>query len=331
MSIETDLTPAELAYFESGGDASQVLAEQGRRSPPPEADGAPALSPAEEHYFRTGGDVTDDLKYEHGVGRQPDREPVRLPPAAQAMIDRANAAAQDERLKRARTEERLNLLTEAVQQQEQPQQLEGLSRPEHDPQVPGSRYRDETKDPIGALYDVVNHARELEGDRAYQSLLAEADARSGGEFSEAYRHAMASHTAELMAKRYPGATIQQIWQAMAQPGGIPEDIRRQVEADERATWGRNPNAPADIIRFAQGRGWRSRAYVKAEQDARAAQERDQKARAAAAAQRKEDAIDERMAKLSRRLQYMPFSEFSYEDRKFYRENCRNPNLLQGSM
>jgi hypothetical protein len=44
-------------------------------------------------------------------------------------------------------------------------------------------------------------------------------------------------------------------------------------AEERASCVNNPNAPSDIIRFAQNRGWRSRASIKAAQDAQLEQER----------------------------------------------------------
>jgi hypothetical protein len=169
---------------------------------------------------------------------------------------------QAEREGHARTSARFDLLREALEEQQHPQ-----SRPaeQEQPSQPQS-------DPIGALYDVVSHAREMETDRAYTSMLADVDRQSGGEFGEAYKYAVASRTGELMAHYYPGATPQHIWQAMEQ-GQIPDEVRRQMIAEERASCVNNPNAPSDIIRFAQNRGWRSRASIKAAQDAQLEQER----------------------------------------------------------
>jgi hypothetical protein len=86
--------------------------------------------------------------------------------------------------------------------------------------------------------------------------------------------------------------------------------------------------PAEVVESMMvGRGWQRRSV----REYHAEQRRQAEARQRAAEQREQDAIDERMAKLSRRLQYMSFSEFSREDRKFYREHCRNGNLLQQCM
>jgi hypothetical protein len=293
-------TDAELKAL--NGDVDDYVTEQGGQ-PEPDQSGTPEYSEAERRYFETG-DVTSQLQNEYGVRTHQPAPEREISPKVLQLLESAKQL-QAEREGRARAEARVDLLREALEP-ERPQQ-----QPQYDsPEVPGSRYRDETKDPIGALYDVVNHAREVEADRVYINMIAEADRMSGGEFGQAYRHAIGSHTAELMARRYPNDTVQQIWQRMATPGGIPDDIRRQVEADERSTWGRNPNALADIIRFAQGRGWRSQATIKAARDMQAEQDRRVAAHRAEQQRKAEEREQDWRRSVARKCEAVPGVDFA---------------------
>jgi hypothetical protein len=70
---------------------------------------------AHRHFERTGGDVAPELLHEFGHGQQPERERP-ISPKVQQLLDSARQL-QEERIKRARTEERLDLITEALREE----------------------------------------------------------------------------------------------------------------------------------------------------------------------------------------------------------------------
>jgi hypothetical protein len=108
----------------------------------------------------------------------------------------------------------------------------------------------------------------------------------------------------------------------------PADIRRAVEVEERTTFVNSRDPICDIVRYAQLRGWVSPQVQRARQDAHAEQRRDEQRRQAAEEQREQNAIDERMRKLSLRVQYGSLSDLSREDRRFYLTHTKNPGIAQ---
>jgi hypothetical protein len=331
MSLENELSPAEEAYFRSGGtDTSGVLAEAGRSSSVA-SDNADGYSAAERRFFESAGtDVSYDLLREHGQAPQPEPRSFEFQPGVQALVDRAVAASrgetQAERIAHARTSARLDLLQEAIAPPPQP-----AAEPSRRPEL--------MSDIFGYTGDLGQRLDRLEGQIAtgqaqmaeegrYRASLDDAVRRDPSTLA-AYSHLLSSRAAELMAGRFPTATPDQLRQAAMQ-GHVPPDIRQVIHEEERDIYrsafaaGRDP--AADIVCNAQLRGWRSPQQIAAAQAAHAEQQRRQREADAAARQKEQDEIDERMRRISLRIQYG--GDVSKDDRRFYLQHTKNPGLAQ---
>lgn len=295
---DVGLNPAEQRFFDSGGtDTAGVLAEAGR-SPAPEPDGAPSLSDAERRYFETGGDVTHDLLREHGHASEPPPLPP-LRPELQAMLDRAVAAHQGERVEHARTSERLSILQESLAPPPAPAPA---PIPPPDPEQDIFAAFHELRGRVdGYAQQIATGQREMAEEGAYRASL-DAAVRQDPAVYEAYQHLLRSRAAELMASRYPHATPDQLMRAP-----VPQDINQILQQEERhlykTSFAANRDPVADIVRLATMRGYVSPAQREAATKAAAeAQRRQHEAEAARKAEAEDIAWTER-ARFAQRRQY----------------------------
>jgi hypothetical protein len=287
LNLDNELSPSELAYFESGGDASAVLAEHGRNpAAGSEPDGLPELTDAERRYFETKGDVTEQLRREHGHGtpEQPAAD-FKFRPEVQAFIDRTIAAHQGERVNHARTQARLDLLREAIAPPPQPAPEPA---PRLDPESDIFAYTRNTGERLDRLEQQITVGqRELAEEGAYRTSL-DAAIRQEPSFYQAYQHLLHSRAAELMADRYPQATPDQLLRAP-----VPPDIHQMIQEEERhlyrEAFAGNRDPATDIVRLAQMRGWQSPQQIAM---ARAAQAETERRRAAAEAEARAKAEDD---------------------------------------
>jgi hypothetical protein len=279
--MSTELTAAEQRYMDSGGtDVDGLLAENSRQSEPARDDGT-QVSSAFDHWSRTG-EVSDDLRREMGdLPPSIETEFENLRPAVRDLFRRAVGEhvelKQDyERgqLDHARLDERLNLLIEAVSPAEpEPEPASEEEKIERQRQQ-AYGIRDPGTDVIGAMNDVREIWHEMQTVNGYRATLDDA-IRQAPAVHDAYMHVMVSRTMELMGRQFPNASPQQIHQAVMS-GQIPNDVRRAVEAEERATFVGSKDPVSEITRTARSRGWHSPAEIEqmraiqAEQDRRAA-------------------------------------------------------------
>jgi hypothetical protein len=284
--MSTDYTDSEREYFQTG-DASRVMAEEGRR-PESHTNGPPELTPGEEHYMRSGGDTSVYLAEQEAAEPTIEDRINALPPAAQEMFRRNLGGAVNEfqdmkrgrvedQIARARAETQRDLLVETLSPQE--------PEPAYDPNDPNDvdgpnplpGFRDPTKDIIGFAEDAREYLRGLRDIETYNANLSNF-ARHYPDFNAAYQFNLASRGRELLSRQYPQASAQQI-ENHVRLYGFPDDVVAQIQAEERATYVNDPDAaPAKIWRQAQIRGWRSQSEIKAAQDAYKEQQRQEAAR-----------------------------------------------------
>jgi hypothetical protein len=243
------------------------------------------MTDAERQYFQTG-QVTDALAQgeeqqqpaeqpidvdEHGEPEVPvqgqeapqgdDRRPRRIGfTKYQQELDARRAAEQqlhEQQLRNARVEERLNLLSQALQQPEQQVPAEEVPDPEKDI-FAYVRYLERqhalTRDKVDAYEQQLNAQQaEAEMDGRYINALNEY-AGSDPNFMQAYAHLMTSRKVELMARQYPRATLEQLLRAP-----MPAPIQQQIVEEERDLYrsafenGQDPGA--QIVQLARVRGW----------------------------------------------------------------------------
>jgi hypothetical protein len=311
---DNDYTPAERAYFESG-DAGQALAEQGGRQVHPEPDGTPELSEAEQRYLDRGGDISatdlEQLRQDHGLSsRSEPSERERHDAEVRASLERKLAeyygANRQLAETNARLAERQSMLTEALSPEPEPQEhARSQERPDPNEDIFATQQYD--SDRIARLEkmvaDTVRHRQHQERDQAEVDYYRQSmDQKVAGdpEFRQGYQVWLASRYAELMARRYPDATPEQVYAAVGQ-GRIPQDLVQKVVGEERqlvrAAVARGQN-PAEAIEAAMvGRGF-ERASVR---QWRAEQHRQAQARQRAAERQAEQAEDDWFLRVARRV------------------------------
>ncbi len=319
-----ELTHDELAYLKGAGQDSDAATTG--------LDDTPELTDAELRYFQTGGDVSGDLLREYGSPSAPRPKPTYEHHEAHGVVNRTtyDTGLQDERIAHARTQARLELLSDA---------LDALAPPPEPAREPEQQRPDLETDIFGYTGDIGQRLgrleqqietgqREMTEERAYKTSLDTA-VRRDRSVVDAYTHLLASRAAELMANRYPGESPDQIREAVRQ-GRVPDDIRQAVVGEERDLYrsafaaGRDP--AADIVRLAGLRGWQSPQQIATVRAAEAEAQRQRREAEAAARQREQDQIDERLRRIVLRIQYG--GDVSRADRQFYLQNARNPNLAQ---
>lgn len=273
-NFDDGMSDDERAYFSTGGDVTEALARTaggplgGEPEPAPtpqpdpsQANGAAAQGHEEQHQRATAEmeDPGDEI-----VPGQPNprRVSYRKYAAEQEARRQLEQQMHEGAIARARLEERVNLLAQALQPEPpQPQPDPANERP--DPAQDIFAYVGWLENQLNSVSGKVNGyeeqiatgQREMDEERRYVTSL---DAYAGRDpnFMQSYNFLLRSRAVELMQDRYPQATIEQLWQAQ-----IPDDIGNTLRQEERSLYknsfqsGRDP--AADIVRMAQSRGWRA--------------------------------------------------------------------------
>jgi hypothetical protein len=289
-------------------------------------DETPELSDAERRYFENGGNIsaTDEarLNQEHGLSQpQPqehDRHNAEVRASLQRKLDDYYAANRQLADVNARLTERQEMLTEALSP-EQPQQDHAWSRPMErpDPNLDIFATQDYDHQRIARLEQMVADAAQQrqwqqheQAEINYYRQSMDRRAAADPEFHQGYQMWLATRYGELMSRRYPDATPQQIYAAVGQ-GRIPADLVQKVQAEERQLIrdARQRGVdPADHIEgMMRGRGWqtaRERAW-------RADQQRQANARQHAAEQKAAEDEREWKRSVARRVAAVP--GVSFED------------------
>jgi hypothetical protein len=186
---------------------------------------------AHRHFERNWRGRYPEPLHEFGHRRPPERERP-ISPKVQQLLDSARQL-QEERIKRARTEERLDLITEALREE----------NPSPAP-VQGQGPRNFMTDPFGIhsdrlgqlerAYDqFVAAQREADEQHRFGTMLAEA-ARYQPDVNTAYQAIAVSRIADMLGERYPQATHDQLLNAAAaamRQNQVPPDIHSAF-ADE---------------------------------------------------------------------------------------------------
>jgi hypothetical protein len=298
-------------------------AGQGRQPAPPEPAGEPELSDAEERYFQNGGNVSDtdreQLSREHGLSQQTQYERDLEPsPRVRELFQRIVNHADQQTLRAERLDERNRMLMEAMTPPE-PQQDHARQRSQERPDPNQDIFATQEYDSnrIARLEqmvaDTARHRELQQHDQAEVNFYRQSmdqKVATDPEFRQGYQSWLASRYAELMARRYPDATREQIYGAVGQ-GRIPADLVQKVVSEERQLI-RNAVArgqnPADAIEAAMvGRGF-ERASVR---QWRAEQHRQAQARQRAAERQHEADEDAWFERTARRIAASP--GVSYHD------------------
>jgi hypothetical protein len=288
-------------------------------------DNTPELSDVEQRYLDRGGDVSEtdlaQLRQDYGFSRPQPQEHDRHNAEVQASLERKlreyYGANQQLAETNARLTERQVMLTEALSPEE-PQPHAWAREPERpDPNVDIFATQEYDSDRIARLERMVAETarnRELQQNEQAEinNYRQSMDRRSAAdpEFRQGYQLWLATRYAELMARRHPDATPEQVYAAVGQ-GRIPQDLVQKVVGEERqlvrAAVARGQN-PADAIESAMvGRGF-ERASVRAE---RAEQHRQAQARRRAAERQAEQDEREWKRRVAMRVAAVP--GVSFED------------------
>lgn len=261
-----DLNDDELHYFQTGGDVNENLAKGALSTPPAEAPPAPP-EPAPPAAEKTGAAPAPAPRGTEDDGDDPivpgEDLPRRISRSKYLAVDNARRDLErqlnERSVSQARLEERLNLLTQALQP-EQPAGPAKRERPDPNQDIfAAMAYDREQLD--SALQEIANYKEqiatghaEMEEQRRYISSL-NSYAASEPNMLDSYNFLLRARAAELMAIRYPQATYAQLMLAPA-----PDDIAEMVNQEERdlykGAFQRNSNPAADVFRMAQMRGYR---------------------------------------------------------------------------
>lgn len=263
-TTDDGMTDAERAYFQSGGDVNEALANEHKdvlaRQPAVEAPVTPAapVSPAAPGVA---------AQPEPDAGDEPSPEPGKPPrrvgwakfQAEQEARTKAEGQLQEQAVKNARIEERLSLLQQAlVEPAAAPTPVKEKPDPEKD--IFGyARWLEEQLTEVagkvnGYEQQITVGQAEMNQERDYFNSL---NGYAGKEphFVQAYGYLLRNRAAELMAPRYPQATYEQLMQA-----DVPPDVAEMLRQEERdiykTAFKEKRDPAADIFRFAQMRGFR---------------------------------------------------------------------------
>jgi hypothetical protein len=288
-----------------------------------ERDNTPELTDAEQRYFENHGNVSDtdaeQLNREHGLSRQTEYERDPEPSLqVRELFERIVNHANEQTVRAERLDVRNQTLMDAMlpEPQQQGHAWEGpQERPDPDHNIFATMEHDHQR--IARLEQMISQGqRGIEAQRRDQPEMnfyrQSMDRRSAAdpEFFNGYQAWLASRYDELMSRRYPNATPDQVRTAVRQ-GRLPQDLVQHVQAEERRLY-RDAIArgvdPADHIEAHMvGRGW-VRGSVRAYQ---AEQHRQAQARQRAAVRQAEQAEEDWFQRVARRIAAAP--GVGYED------------------
>lgn len=286
-NFDDGMTDAERHYLSSGGDVTDALlsenkglpaapSEPAAPAPPSPAPGAPAAGEQQQPPAAAAQQAAAPGP-EEDPGDEPSPVPGKPPrrvswnkyqaeTEARATLERQ---LQEQAVRNARVEERLSLLSQALQPAPGEQQQQKAPKPRPDPNQDIFAYsqwlEENLQDVTGKLEEVYGKVdgyekqiatgqAEMDQERNYFDALNQYAGREP-HFVPAYNFLLRNRAAELMAPRYPRATYEQLMQAE-----IPQDIAQMLQQEERdlyKTAFHNRRSPAeDIFRMAQLRGYR---------------------------------------------------------------------------
>lgn len=284
-NFDDGMTDAERHYLSSGGDVTDALLSENKGlpaapsepapEPPAPAPGAPAADGQQQPPAAAAPPAAPGP--EEDPGDEPSPVPGKPPrrvswnkyqaeTEARATLERQ---LQEQAVRNARVEERLSLLSQALQPAPGEQQQQKPPKPRPDPNQDIFGYaqwlEENLQDMTGRLEEVYGKVdgyekqiqtgqAEMDQERNYFDALNQYAGREP-HFVPAYNFLLRNRAAELMAPRYPRATYEQLMQAE-----IPQDIAQMLQQEERdlyKTAFQNKRSPADdIFRMAQLRGYR---------------------------------------------------------------------------
>src|SRR5438309_703083 len=230
-NFDDGMTDDERAYFSTGGDVSDGLARTsgplgGAPEPPatPQLD-HPAQSPQqppeghEQQHQRAAAEMEDPGDEIVPGQPNPRRVSFRKYQAEQEARRQLEQQINEGAVARARLEERVNLLAQALQP-DPPQQQPDPANERPDPAQDIFAYVAWQERQLSELANKVNGYEnqiqvgqaEMNEERRYITSL---DSHAGRDpnFMQSYNYLLRSRAAELMHARYPQATIEQLWQA----------------------------------------------------------------------------------------------------------------------
>lgn len=260
-----DLTADEQHYFNTGGDVNDSLARtenvplQPEQTPPADAQVRSQPQPQPEPQEDDDEPVTQRV----GADGQPQR-PRKISFAKYEEAENARRELErrfnERNVNYARLEERLNLLTQAMQPQEQTNQPAEDQEP--DPNQDIFAYLKWQSKQVKTIQQTIEDYRQQiatgQSEMAEQARYIESMneyAAQEPHFVQAYNFLLRNRAAELMAPYYPQATYEQLMQAR-----IPPQIAQQLKLEERDLYKnafeRQLDPASEVFRMAQLRGFR---------------------------------------------------------------------------
>lgn len=266
FELDDGMTEAERNYFSTGGDVNNQLANENQRQAPaddgqqPDREGGAPPPPVDY-----GDEIVEGEATPRRVSFQ------RFEREQQQRMD-LERRIHDMQVNGARVEERLAILQQALQEPGGPAAGEGpatpapLERPDPQQDIFGyANYLETMVNQLGSQLEQVNgkinaYETQITSDNAQrQSDLQYFDslnqyAGRQPDFVSAYQYLMQNRAMELMAQRYPSATIEQLRAA-----AVPSDVTQIMQEEERDLYRSaregNRNPGADIYQFARLRGY----------------------------------------------------------------------------
>lgn len=264
------LTDDELHYFNTGGDVNENLA----KSAPdlPVVQDAPPIAPDQAGIQDRGAaPAAPDARGNEDPGDDPIVAGEDLPRriSRNKFLAEQNARRDLERqlnernVTQARLEERLTLLSQALQPAAEDPAKAPKKAERPDPNTDIFAYIQWMEERHNEIAQKVTDyeqqiqvgQQEMTEQNRYINSMNKYAANEPN-FVQAYGYLLRARAAELMAPRYPQATVEQLWQAE-----IPDDIGEMIRAEERdlykTAFQNERNPAAEIFRMAQLRGFRA--------------------------------------------------------------------------
>ncbi|TAL08279.1 MAG: hypothetical protein EPO02_13330 [Nitrospirae bacterium] len=268
LPFDDGMTDLERAYFSTGGDDSGgKLLEQPAAPPAPAAPAAPAVAPTAP--AQPGLQTALAPAEEPDPGDEPDPTPGKPPRRVsyrkfQAEEQRRQALetqVQTDAIARAKIEERLNLLTQALTPPQQPDPAtQPKPKPNRDTDI--LAYMDWLEEQLtGVTAKVTNYEQQIQVGQAeqeeqgrYISSLNEY-AATDPNFLNAYAYLWHHRKAELLVPMHPGTPFENLM-AMKAPPAIQDQLRAEEQDVYKSAFGANRNPAADTVAYARARGFR---------------------------------------------------------------------------
>lgn len=264
--LDDGMTDAERHYFQTQGDVTEALSKEIPEPPAelPVVPDAPPLAP------EVAPARPVQAAEEEDAGDEPSAQPGKPPKRVgykkfQAEVEARQALErkmQEDAVNRARIEERLSLLQQALQEPQQVEQPKVKPDPEQD--IFGyARYLEDQLN--GVVEKVSTYEQqlaagqaEMDSERRYVDASVRFAQREPN-FVQAYNHLITNRSLELLSAKHPSASYDQLVTEY-QRNGLPPDIQQELVQEERSLYrgafeaGRDP--AADIWRLAHVRGYR---------------------------------------------------------------------------